>query len=425
MEADKLVHLDPSKIEADDNIRYAILDSDIEAMKSSILELGGITTPVEVEKLAKAHNGFEYRLTTGFRRYRAAAELNKDANAGIQIPAIVRNTGDTIMRLRHQLSENIDRKNLSPMDTAVAIKRLLDAGVTRLQVREMFKRPTGKKGAAEPASNAWLNMTLSFLELPKGLRDKIHSGTVGVAAAYELTRVPADRREEVLERAERERENALAKEQKEEEKYLKAEASVNEVTAEVEAVTTELDHAKAEVEIAEKAVQLKQEEAAKAYKASRTTKDAAAKKAATEAFKALEADAKGEEKKLAAATKALETLQAKQKKTGDKAAELKLKLEEARKAAGARTGKAGRKQGAGVGVADVKKAAVEVGASTGAVKLSAADMRKTIEELMLAGTYPKVAAIGEAIKQCFDGITTPGQMLKVLATITGEGKSKK
>lgn len=411
---DKVWQLDPAKILAENNLRYGILKADVDALKTSIKDAGEVQVPVEVTLLDPPVNGFTHALTTGFRRHQAVSELNKEEGASLTLPALVRPLDNELDRINRQLIENIERKTMSPMDTAVALKKLMDLGLTRLQIRERFSRQSGKGGKMEPASNAWLNMTLSFLDLPKGIQGKIHDGSVGVKAAYELTKVSPEKRAAVLERAEEEVAKEYEREQKEEEKYLAAEAKVVEAAKAIEETTVKMDEARAEVELAEKNFELQTKAAADAYqKAQAAKKDD--KKKATETLKAKETDAKGAEKALETARKALAKLTEDHSKLTDKAKEHREKLEAAR-AQGAK-GKAGKAKG--VSDVDVKKAAAAEGEG-GVVQLNAAEMRKVIADLALPGTYPKVQMIGEYIKACFDGKDTPGQMLRKLASVTGE-----
>lgn len=414
-EATTLLQLDPAKVLVvrESNIRFTGSE-DVSGLKANIVEVGGVLEPVIVEPTDE--KGYTHKLRMGFRRHQAVTELNA-TGAGLTLPAILRTGGNL---LQEQISENLQRKNLTPMDLAVAIQKAFSMGLTRVQVRELFPRPTGKKGAVEPASNAWVNMTLSFLELPKAIQAKIADGTVGVKAAYELTKVSPDKRAAVLERAEKDVEKEREREEADEKKYLASQSKLDEATKLAEETALKLDTAKAEAEACEASVAAAQKVAADKYIAAKSAKGEE-KKAAEEAFKAAETDAKGVEKKLLAARKELDKLQGTNKKATEAADNQRKKLEEARNAAKTKT-QATKKT---VSDTDVKKAAKAEGASTGAVPLNAADMRKTISDLALPGTYPKVQAIGAAIKACFDGVDTPGQMLKKLAAITGETAKKK
>src|SRR5262245_59502204 len=173
---DIVLHLDPSEILADDNIRFSLRDGDVERMKASIIERGGVQEPVSVERLDQKQNGHAYRLLKGFIRHAAVTSLNAES-AGLTLPALVRTTADATDRLKTQVAENVARASMSPMDTALTIKRRVDSGVSRIDIRQLFARAGTKKGAkVSPVSNAWLNIHLNMLELPKAIQKDIHIG---------------------------------------------------------------------------------------------------------------------------------------------------------------------------------------------------------------------------------------------------------
>ena len=205
-----LLHLKPEQIVADSNIRFGLKQSRIDSLAADIAEKGGVIVPVEVEPIK---NG-TYSLTSGNYRHAAVTRLNRDG-AGLTIPAIIVQSAG-IERLRRQLSENTERENMSPMDEAVAITQLLGEGLTRMEIREIFTRP----GLKEPATNSFLNMRMSFLNFPKKIQNMIHSGELGVKAAYFLTREPEDKWEPILARAVKETAEETAFEGKIEAEYL-------------------------------------------------------------------------------------------------------------------------------------------------------------------------------------------------------------
>src|SRR5271154_6125963 len=149
----ELVRLDPAVILADSNTRFSLKPSRVESLAKSILERGEVLEPVEVEKIDASVNGHQYRLTTVFYRLAAVSQLNL-TGAGLTVPAIIRPIPTPQERLRRQLAENMERENQSPMDQAVAIESLLASGLTKMEVREIFSRPGGRKGnKIQPASN--------------------------------------------------------------------------------------------------------------------------------------------------------------------------------------------------------------------------------------------------------------------------------
>ena len=126
-------------------------------------------------------------------------------------------------------------------------------------------------------------------------------------------------------------------------------------------------------------------------------KDEAGKKAQTERMKAAETDLKGAQKALKEKQNGLaKILQAKTKAT-DLAAEAAAKLEAARKVI---------KSKKGVGKKDVQAAAKKSGVETGAVALSAAEMRDAVKELSKS-KHERIQIIGKLLLRCFNGELTP------------------
>ena len=87
----------------------------IEELAESIKTLG-IIQPVTVRKLGRN----QYQLVSGERRYRAAKSLDFDT-----IPAFVRIANDQ-ETLEMALVENIQRKDLDPIEIALSYQRLID-----------------------------------------------------------------------------------------------------------------------------------------------------------------------------------------------------------------------------------------------------------------------------------------------------------
>lgn len=412
---DQIVQLDPSVILAEDNSRYGLRD--VESLMQSIVESNGVLQPVEVETLPKKVNGHTHRLTFGFRRYAAVVELNTKQNAGLTLPCIVREVGDSKLRLRRQLTENMERENQSPMDQAVAIKKLFDEGFSRKEIRELYAKPGGKKGnQIIPASNAWVNIIMGLLELPKAIQEKIHDGRVGLAGAYELGKVSPDKRAAVLERAEAERMRQIEQEEKDEEKYLAAEAKVKEVEEKATAVVSEIDETKAAVTAADVLLQEKAAAVKAIQKEPFLELDEKGKKELSEKLSAAKNDVKGVERVKKDAQNKLAKLMG-QKETMDEA----VKSSRERLSAARKAQKAGKKKAKTVGSEQVKAAAKAEGEDIGLVPLSAANMRQGLKDIIKDSATPeKVRAIITHVQACFNGGPTPKELVYELGVITGE-----
>lgn len=432
-ETEQVMQLDPSKVDASSSaVRYSVLSTRIDALKASILAQGRINDPVEVTPVldakGKATTG-RYQIIVGDGRLAAVLALNKEG-AGLKLPAIVRSYADVKGVLARQLSENVDRQSLSPMDIATAIKNLLEAGYSKPEIRALFSRPGGKNGKTlAPASNAWLNMMVSFLDLPKDIRERVHDGRIGVAAAYTLTTIDPEKRSEVLEKIEAKRLKELEAEEKEEARLTAA---------------AEKDSKKSEGSAAKQAKAKAAEEALDAAEKANIESNKAvadARAAMLEAGKVSAAEMalmKPEEKKAlaesiasakAAFTSALKTSNTNQKALSTAQNKLKAiaeKTEKSPKAAGKAKAAAPKAKAkpAPISPKDVKAAAKEVGTKAPAQVLTMADMRRAVATLE-GSKFKTARAIGKAILDCFNGVQSIGSMVTAVEVLTGERKVAK
>ena len=112
----------------------------------------------------------EYQLIAGERRWRAAQI------AGVlKIPALVREVEDKRL-LELALIENLQREDLSPIESASAFRTLIDdLGLTQQEVAQRV----GKQRAT-------VSNMLRLLDLPPAVKDKIQSGAVTTGHAKAL-----------------------------------------------------------------------------------------------------------------------------------------------------------------------------------------------------------------------------------------------
>lgn len=142
--------------------------SDLEELINSIREHGIVQPLVVTEK----DDG--YQLIAGERRLRAAKILNLAT-----VPAIIREAKDQ-EKLELALVENIQRKNLNPIEEAVAYQKLIDEFNL---IQEEVARRVGK-------SRAVVANTLRLLGLPEEVQkaivdEKITAGHARVIASLE------------------------------------------------------------------------------------------------------------------------------------------------------------------------------------------------------------------------------------------------
>lgn len=413
-------YIDPESVLIESNIRFGLKESRIESLAADILEKGEVMVPVEVELLETPQNGHKYRMVDGAYRLTAVNKLNKEQGAGLKLPAIIKPSATSAVdRLKRQISHNVQLETMSPLDTAIAIKQLLDAGVSRTDVRAIFSRPGGRKGAkVQIASNSFINMHLSFLDLPKAIQGKIHEGLVGVAAAYQLTKVPADQRTKVLEKAEAERQKSIEAEEREEERLLKQQAAAEETAKKREAAKVELAEAEAILNTAKGVLKEATAVCDKAYEAKKHPPSVTARKEAVKAFNEAEAARSKAQSETEKAQEKYDMLNKRYTESETLAAEKAKRLADLRKGA---TASSATKKGAAVGAGDVQKAAKDAGVETsGAVPLNAGEIRKIVTLMSKTEGIPKLAEVGKQLLDCFMGETTEHQMRQALIALLSD-----
>jgi ParB family transcriptional regulator, chromosome partitioning protein len=150
--------------------RQEFESSALEELAMSIKEKG-VITPILVSK-----SGDGYKLIAGERRWRAAQKAGLD-----RIPVVVRET-TPIESLELALIENIQRKDLNPIEEALAYKRWLDDANTTQE--ELAKR-VGKERST-------ITNLLRLLNLPKDIQkdlidEKLSMGHARVLAGLKDT----------------------------------------------------------------------------------------------------------------------------------------------------------------------------------------------------------------------------------------------
>lgn len=392
---DMVLQLKPEDILADDNIRHgAPRTQDVDLMMRSVVDRNGVQEPISVELITDPKKGQpKYRLLKGFIRHTAVSRLNKEQAAGLTLPALVRTTTDATDRLKAQVAENVIRASLSPMDTANSIHKLLDAGVPRAEIRDMFSRAGTSKGATvSPMSNAWLNIHLNMLTLPADVQAKIHNGAVTVEAARLLGKVSPDKLAAVLARAEGDVAAMAEQEQKDEDRYLKDEQAQAKETEKAEKAVTELADAKADIGKTEELVKEKLATLRLVQAEEYDPSDAKAKEAYSEKLKGAENDVKAAQ----GLDKKAKNKVAKLLGQSNKAEEVKERVAKARTAATP-----------AVGPKDVKRAAKAEGAPVStSKKLSATEMRDAVKDIGKSKNLA-VQRVSSVFMELMDGVSTP------------------
>jgi ParB family chromosome partitioning protein len=141
----------------------------------------GLIQPVVVRAIARDR----YELIAGERRWRAAQLAGLE-----EIPALVKTVADQAV-VAMALIENIQREDLSPLEEAQALARLIEEfGLTHQQVADAVGR-----------SRAGVSNLLRLLELPVAVKRLLDERRLEMGHARALASLPAARATALAERA--------------------------------------------------------------------------------------------------------------------------------------------------------------------------------------------------------------------------------
>ena len=149
----------------------------LEELAASVRE-HGILQPIVVSP-----HGKKYSIVAGERRWRAAGLAGL-----VTIPAIVRTLRGQ-HRLEISLIENLQRRDLNPIETATAYLKLRDQFSMTLE--QIGERVGGKSSSA-------ISNTLRLLKLPKEVQEAIFRGEVSEGQVRPMIGMPEDEAKDLL-----------------------------------------------------------------------------------------------------------------------------------------------------------------------------------------------------------------------------------
>jgi ParB family chromosome partitioning protein len=170
MAQEKIEYVPLDMIVATVQVRKEFSEESLRGLMASIMAVG-LLVPIRVRK-----EGDLYVIVDGERRYRAA----KMAGTFTTIAAIVEGQDLAPSAVQHrQLVANCQREGLTPMETAIAIRELMqETGWTAAEV-------ASKLGM----SQANVSKALALTELPPEIQAKVEAGEIPASAGYELNRI--------------------------------------------------------------------------------------------------------------------------------------------------------------------------------------------------------------------------------------------
>lgn len=151
-------------IRHDQNVRQELLDEEVDALAQSIALLGQLT-PVSVRPDREAGT---YVLITGHKRYAAVTQLGHS-----EIRAEVRADGED--EASERAAENIVRSPLTPYEKAIAVKAMLDRGLSEDGAAQALGWPKQRVTAR-----------VKLLELPEQAQQLTGQGVIPLSAVEQL-----------------------------------------------------------------------------------------------------------------------------------------------------------------------------------------------------------------------------------------------
>lgn len=143
----------------------------------------GILQPILVRtKVPAGKNSNPYELVCGERRYRAAKEAKLE-----EIPVNIRMLSDD-EAFELQIIENLERKDVHPLEEADAFKRMLDS--TRYSKEDIAAK------MAKPEK--YIAQRLKLNDLIPAIKKEFFDGNIGVGHAVELARIPEGQQGELF-----------------------------------------------------------------------------------------------------------------------------------------------------------------------------------------------------------------------------------
>lgn len=166
--------LSPSGIEPDPNQPRQRFDVAKNKELTASIREHGLLEPIIVRKDMERR---AYRIVAGERRYRCCLQASLE-----KIPVrIIEGELSEVDLIKIQLTENLDRDDLKPVETARALARLQSAlDCTRDQLAQQVKK-----------SPATISRLLNLLQLPENLQAHVDQGELSLAIAVELVRCPS------------------------------------------------------------------------------------------------------------------------------------------------------------------------------------------------------------------------------------------
>lgn len=176
-----MVPIEGIVVEQRNNNRFGTYTvEDIQDLLEDLDKGKGIRSPVVCRPLSDRRP----LLVEGYRRYAAIKYWNSihKPSESMKLPVIICEMNDE-EALESNVGENVRRRNLTPMDSAIGIRNLSNMGKDDNEIKGIFRK-----------SLAWVKQTRKLLSLDRDLQNRIHKDLIPATVGIELSEMSLEDR---------------------------------------------------------------------------------------------------------------------------------------------------------------------------------------------------------------------------------------
>jgi len=170
-----LIYVDP-----DFNCRSPFTPQSVKSLADNIAARD-LDFPVVLQRTEDTHsrvpNEYRWRLIAGFRRFAAVTMFLKWKRIKANIKVGISDQEAEVLNL----TENLERKDLNPLEEAQAMARRFTPGTSLREIAKAMNRDT-----------RWVHQRLRLMELPEELRNKGAAGLLTLLDVDVLVKLPSD-----------------------------------------------------------------------------------------------------------------------------------------------------------------------------------------------------------------------------------------
>lgn len=170
-----LIYVDPEF-----NCRNAFTLQSVKSLADNIAARG-LDFPVVLQRAEDTKTpipeGYSWRLIVGFRRFVAVTTFLKWEEIKASIRVGITDQEAEILNI----AENLERKDLNPLEEAQALVRRFKSGTPLREIAKAMNRDT-----------RWVHQRLRLMELPEEIREKVAAGLLTLLDVDVLVQLPSD-----------------------------------------------------------------------------------------------------------------------------------------------------------------------------------------------------------------------------------------